>query len=96
MSGHSKGPWIYDAHVGYLRDADGHGIATVSPRNRHANGPLLWAAPKLLEALKAVSNAYGCFAGCTGALPGAPADGSGHHIGCSIARSALAKAKGSK
>jgi hypothetical protein len=42
------------------------------------------------EALRGVSNAYGCFAGCTGALAGAPGDGSGHTPACRAARAALA------
>jgi hypothetical protein len=46
---------------------------------------------ELTEALRGVSNAYGCFAGCTGALLGAPADGSGHTPTCRAARAALAK-----
>jgi hypothetical protein len=45
----------------------------------------------LVEALREVGNAYGCYAGCTGALPGAPADGSGHTPGCRKARAALRK-----
>ena len=43
----------------------------------------------LRAALVGVSNAYGCFAGCTGALPGAPEDGSGHTVACREARAAL-------
>jgi len=45
--------------------------------------------PMLRDALKGVSNAYGCFAGCTGALPDAPTDGSGHTPACRTARDAL-------
>lgn len=41
------------------------------------------------DALRGVSNAYGCFAGCTGALPGAPADESGHTPACTAARRLL-------
>lgn len=40
----------------------------------------------LRDALRLVSNAYGCFAGCTGNLPGAPQDGSGHTEVCRAAR----------
>jgi hypothetical protein len=45
---------------------------------------------QLREALRGVSNVYGCFAGCTGALRDAPADGSGHTPACRAARKALA------
>lgn len=45
---------------------------------------------QLRQALTEVSNAYGCFAGCTGALPGAPLDDSGHSSACEQARAALA------
>lgn len=43
------------------------------------------------EALRGVANAYGCFAGCTGALPGAPTDGSGHTPACAAARALAAQ-----
>lgn len=41
----------------------------------------------LAGALKEVGNAYGCYAGCTGSLPGAPANG--HTPACRNARAAL-------
>jgi hypothetical protein len=44
---------------------------------------------RLTEGLRGVANAYGCFAGCTGGLPGAPADGSGHTPACAAARALL-------
>lgn len=43
----------------------------------------------LRDALRLVSNAYGCFAGCTGNLPGAPSDGSGHTEICRACREVL-------
>lgn len=49
---------------------------------------------QLARSLRGVANAYGCFAGCTGALPGAPDDGSGHTPACRAARAALARVAG--
>lgn len=46
-------------------------------------------AERLWKALREVGDAYGCFAGCTGALPGAPDDGSGHTPACAAAGAAL-------
>jgi len=45
----------------------------------------------IAEAVRPVGNAYGCFAGCTGALPGAPAEGSGHTSSCASLRDSLAR-----
>src|SRR5438445_10081254 len=43
---------------------------------------------RLREALRDVSNAYGCFVGCTAGLPGA-FDDPAHTPACSAARAAL-------
>jgi len=58
-----------------------------------ANMCLISAAPDLLEALKQVGNAYGCFAGCTASLA-KPGECGQHTYSCSVARSAIAKAEG--
>jgi hypothetical protein len=50
---------------------------------------LLAERDALEEALREVSNAYGCFAGGTGGLPGAPANT--HTPACWAAREALGK-----
>lgn len=62
---HSKGPWIYDAESGEIRTKDRTGfwgpdhepafVATVEPMDGVNNGPLLAAAPELLEACIAMS-----------------------------------------
>ena len=62
---YSKGPWIYDAESGEIHTKDRTGfwgpdhepafVATVEPMDGVNNGPLLAAAPELLEAAKAVT-----------------------------------------
>lgn len=59
---HSKGPWIYDAESGEIHTKDRTGfwgpdhepvvVATVEQMDGVNNGPLLAAAPELLEALR--------------------------------------------
>ena len=58
---YSKGPWIYDAESSEIRTKDRTGfwgpdhepafVATVEPMDGVNNGPLLAAAPELLDAL---------------------------------------------
>lgn len=59
---HSKGPWIYDAESGAVHTTDRTGywgpdhypveVCAVAALDGVNNGPLLSAAPELLEALK--------------------------------------------
>ena len=59
---YSKGPWIYDAESGEIHTKDRTGfwgpdhepvvVATVEQLDGVNNGPLLAAAPEMLEALK--------------------------------------------
>ena len=59
---HSKGPWIYDAESGEIHTKDRTGfwgpdhepvvVATVEQLDGVNNGPLLAAAPELLEIVK--------------------------------------------
>ncbi|MCQ4051751.1 hypothetical protein FK514_26100 [Klebsiella pneumoniae] len=61
---HSKGPWIYDAESGEIHTKDRTGfwgpdhepvvVATVEQLDGVNNGPLLAAAPELLEACEAM------------------------------------------
>jgi len=61
---YSKGPWIYDAESGEIRTKECTGfwgpdhepafVATVEPMDGVNNGPLLAAAPELLEACEAM------------------------------------------
>jgi hypothetical protein len=55
--------------------------------------PFLLAALAAAEAaLRGVANAYGCYAGCTAALPGG--EGRTHRPACRAARAALASVRG--
>ena len=76
---YSKGPWIYDAESGEIHTKDRTGfwgpdhepvvVATVEPLDGVNNGPLLAAAPELLEALKLVTNDLACVIGEEGKEP---------------------------
>jgi len=48
--------WRFDPFIGDILDENGKQVAATIPENRKVNGPLLAAAPELLEALKAAGS----------------------------------------
>lgn len=51
---HTRGPWTYNDYSGRVRGPEGNTIADCRYKNGKIDGPLIAAAPELLEALKEV------------------------------------------
>lgn len=96
---HSKGPWIYDAESGEIHTKDRTGfwgpdhepvvVATVEPLDGVNNGPLMAAAPDLLDALKTTLKNIMSL-GPSGSLDGIPVP---YQVWADVVSSALDKAR---
>ena len=92
MSEHTKGPWCREHSL--LRAPNGLYVADViavdTESETEANANLIAAAPEILEALEALSEAVEGFCWCYACSP----NGESNSDMCKIARAAIAKARG--
>lgn len=70
MSGHTPGPWRFDAEYGRV-EADGRRVCdmpsaglSLYPEEYEANARLIAAAPEMLEALREAEDLVGFHEGC--------------------------------